>query len=154
MKSSKSTTPSMNHSSEASHIDNYDEENTNTSSSTVDFSLLRKPIVTSVTGFSEAKKAYDSGTEEVISRLLFFFCSFKYILNKFPFSYTQFYVLTRTLSCRFVNCWPTNVISYTNVRCVEISFVHSSTSYHTNVSIARRHLAQIIIFILVVTDTL
>lgn len=70
----------MNHSSEASHIDNYDEENTNTSSSTVDFSLLRKPIITSVTGFSEAKKAYDSGTEEVISFL------YKPILmNKFPF---------------------------------------------------------------------
>lgn len=67
MKSSKSTTPSMNHSSETSHIENYDEETTNTSSSTVDFSLLRKPIITSVTGFSEAKKAYDSGTEEVIS---------------------------------------------------------------------------------------
>ncbi|XP_063705080.1 zinc finger protein 800 [Culicoides brevitarsis] len=64
MKSSKTvSSSSMNHSSEA--IDNYDEENTNTSSSTVDFSLLRKPIVTSVTGFSEAKKAYDSGTDEI-----------------------------------------------------------------------------------------
>lgn len=85
----------MNHSSEASHIDNYDEENTNTSSSTVDFSLLRKPIVTSVTGFSEAKKAYDSGTEEVIS------CFSSRTLNTFlkwiSVYFTQkFHALTRT----------------------------------------------------------
>uniref|UniRef100_A0A336LV41 CSON000751 protein n=1 Tax=Culicoides sonorensis TaxID=179676 RepID=A0A336LV41_CULSO len=68
MKSSKSSTPTINHSSETSHnhtMDTYDEENTNTSSSTVDFSLLRKPIITSVTGFPEAKKAYDSGTDEI-----------------------------------------------------------------------------------------
>lgn len=67
MKSSKSTTPSIQTSSETSHMDNFDEENTNTSTSTncFDFSLLRKPIVTSVTGFPEAKKAYDNGTEEV-----------------------------------------------------------------------------------------
>lgn len=30
-----------------------------------DLSILRKPIKTSVTGFNEARKAYDDGTEEV-----------------------------------------------------------------------------------------
>lgn len=136
MKSSKSATPSMNHSNEAID-DNYDEENTNTSSSTVDFSLLRKPIVTSVTGFSEAKKAYDSGTEEVIAQFLPYF----------DFILMHFFI-------RFENCWPTNVISYTNAKYVATSFVHSSISYHTNVSIAPHNFAQIIIFILVTTSTL
>lgn len=31
-----------------------------------DLSILRKPIQTSVTGFHEAMKAYNNGTEEVI----------------------------------------------------------------------------------------
>lgn len=30
-----------------------------------DLSILRKPIQTSVTGFNEARKAYEDGTEEV-----------------------------------------------------------------------------------------
>lgn len=30
-----------------------------------DFSLLRKPILTSVTGFGQARKIYDLATEEV-----------------------------------------------------------------------------------------
>lgn len=51
------------------NMDNFDEENTNTSSTSTsncfDLSLLRKPILTSVTGFQEAKKAYDNGSEEI-----------------------------------------------------------------------------------------
>lgn len=36
-----------------------------------DLSILRKPITTGLTGFLEAKRAYDNGTEEVnISNLL------------------------------------------------------------------------------------
>lgn len=35
-----------------------------------DLSILRKPIQTSITGFSEVMKAYTNGTEEVI---VFFF---------------------------------------------------------------------------------
>lgn len=34
-----------------------------------DLSILRKPIQTSVTGFNEARKAYEDGTEEVIHRI-------------------------------------------------------------------------------------
>lgn len=49
---------------------NFDEENTSTSTTSTtnqcfDLSLIRKPIITSVTGFLEAKKAYDKGTDEV-----------------------------------------------------------------------------------------
>lgn len=33
----------------------------------VDFSLLRKPILTSVTGFAQARKIFDLATEEVSS---------------------------------------------------------------------------------------
>lgn len=33
-----------------------------------DLSILRKPIKTSVTGFNEARKAYEDGTEEVSTR--------------------------------------------------------------------------------------
>lgn len=42
-----------------------------------DLSVLRKPIKTSMNGFSEARKAYDNGTEEVCSHFLHF-----WILNQ------------------------------------------------------------------------
>lgn len=65
--------PVFNSSNDSNRImdpSNYDEENTNTSTTSTtnqgyDFSLIRKPIITSVTGFPEAKKAYDNGTDEV-----------------------------------------------------------------------------------------
>lgn len=31
----------------------------------IDFSLLRKPILTSITGFAQARKIFDMATEEV-----------------------------------------------------------------------------------------
>lgn len=36
-----------------------------TEATTNDLSILRKPIKTSVTGWNEARKAYDDGTDEV-----------------------------------------------------------------------------------------
>lgn len=33
----------------------------------IDFSLLRKPILTSITGFAQARKIFDQATEEVIN---------------------------------------------------------------------------------------
>lgn len=35
-----------------------------------DFSLLRKPVLTSITGFGQARKIFDLATEEVSSGLL------------------------------------------------------------------------------------
>lgn len=48
-----------------------------TEATTNDLSILRKPIKTSVTGWNEARKAYDDGTDEVniqnsISRFSYF----------------------------------------------------------------------------------
>lgn len=36
-----------------------------TSTTGKDLSILRKPIKTTVTGFNEARKAYENGTQEV-----------------------------------------------------------------------------------------
>lgn len=38
-----------------------------------DLSILRKPIQTSITGFHEAMKAYNDGTDEVIYQFNLFF---------------------------------------------------------------------------------
>lgn len=41
------------------------DESNNSSHNQIDLSLLRKPIKTSVEGFEEALRAYESGTNEV-----------------------------------------------------------------------------------------
>lgn len=40
-----------------------------TEATTNDLSILRKPIKTSVTGWNEARKAYDDGTDEVNAKI-------------------------------------------------------------------------------------
>jgi hypothetical protein len=47
------------------HPQDTESEDSNSTTNNLDLSLLRKPIATSVTGFEEVLRAYESGTNEV-----------------------------------------------------------------------------------------
>lgn len=50
------------------------DEGTENSHDCLDLSILRKPISTSITGFNEARKAYENGTDEVSQATFFTGC--------------------------------------------------------------------------------
>lgn len=86
---------------------------------TLDLSLMRQPIATSITGFEEVLRAYEAGTNEVSS--LNIFSHFHYQFNLF------------VPSC--VNYYRENAISSMSAKCAEISSEASPTSSPTNASI-------------------
>lgn len=49
--------------------DSGDESNSSSRNNQLDLSLLRKPVKTSIQGFEEVLRAYESGTNEVITLL-------------------------------------------------------------------------------------
>ncbi|XP_055375674.1 uncharacterized protein MAL13P1.304 [Condylostylus longicornis] len=78
----------------------YSSDNENSSKKQQDLSILRKPILTSITGFLEAKRAFENGTEE-IRRLLSRECD----------------ILYECKTCRNVFRSLTNFISHKRVYC-------------------------------------
>lgn len=61
------------------------DDKSNTSITNLDLSLLRRPIATSVTGFEEALRAYNDGTNEVRKVILLLglkFLSLFYLIAK------------------------------------------------------------------------